>query len=64
MKLDHLLPPAALSKAPSGIAGFDEITGESAARVPVGAHHGQPQGRHPTWQRAYARIARRRRPEA
>jgi hypothetical protein len=27
MKLNHLPPPAAMRKAPSGIAGFDEITG-------------------------------------
>jgi circadian clock protein KaiC len=32
MKLDHLSPPAALRKAPSGIAGFDEITGGGLPR--------------------------------
>src|ERR1700690_1786201 len=32
MKLDHLPLPAALRKAPSGIAGFDEITGGGLPR--------------------------------
>jgi circadian clock protein KaiC len=32
MKLDHLSSPAALRKAPSGIAGFDEITGGGLPR--------------------------------
>ena len=32
MKLDHLSPPAALRKAPSGITGFDEITGGGLPR--------------------------------
>ena len=32
MKLDHLPPPAALRKAPSGITGFDEITGGGLPR--------------------------------
>jgi circadian clock protein KaiC len=33
MKLDHLPPRAALRKAPSGIAGFDEITGGGLPRA-------------------------------
>jgi circadian clock protein KaiC len=33
MKLDHLPPPAAMRKAPSGIAGFDEITGGGLPRA-------------------------------
>jgi circadian clock protein KaiC len=32
MKLDHLAPQAASRKAPSGIAGFDEITGGGLPR--------------------------------
>jgi circadian clock protein KaiC len=32
MKLDHLSSPAALKKAPSGITGFDEITGGGLPR--------------------------------
>src|ERR1700727_3272535 len=32
MKLDHLSSPAALKKALSGIAGFDEITGGGLPR--------------------------------
>jgi circadian clock protein KaiC len=32
MKLDHLSSPAALRKAPSGITGFDEITGGGLPR--------------------------------
>jgi circadian clock protein KaiC len=32
MKLDHLSAPAALKKAPSGITGFDEITGGGLPR--------------------------------
>jgi circadian clock protein KaiC len=33
MKLDHLPAPAVLSKAPSGITGFDEITGGGLPRA-------------------------------
>src|SRR5580700_2030126 len=32
MKLDHLSSPAVLRKAPTGIAGFDEVTGGGLPR--------------------------------